>query len=91
MKNKGINLHARRIRRGLEDKGHSLSAIAQKLGCTHQYVSQVTHGHRPGHKVREEIRRLLGWNPWAASHFEEESAKSVPVSSNPPQQRRKAS
>ena len=53
-----------KIRRGLEDKGVTLTAIADELGVSCQMVSLVIREKATSARVRRAIADKLGWNPW---------------------------
>ncbi len=52
-----------KIRRDLEDKGMSLTAIARDLGVTKQHVSHVLRDKSVSARVKKAIVMALGWDP----------------------------
>lgn len=55
------------IRRALEDKGITITAIASRCGVTRPHVSQIIHGKRDSRRIQAAIIAALGFDPWSAA------------------------
>lgn len=74
-----------KVLRELQYRGVSLASIGRNLEppVSRQQVHRVLHGERSA-RVRAAIAKALGWNPWAASHFGNETGKSASVPNGAP-------
>ena len=54
------------IRAALLAKGHTFASVAGRLGLNRSTVTRVAHGRDTSARVKAEIARILGRDPWAA-------------------------
>ena len=55
-----LSAYGKLVRKKLVDKNMTQAELADQIGSTHQYLSDVLHGKRSGTKYQDRINLILG-------------------------------